>query len=165
MPDGLPVPRRYWSVAAIWLAMTMSVLDGAIANVALPTIAHELNATAAASIWIVNAYQLAITVTLLPLAALPRLRRSPPPPASRPWRPWSASHAWRSRRDPGPIRRRSTGRRPLAHHSAVALPVGLAQLAAQDLAGGVAGQDVDEVHRLGRLVAGDPLAGPGDHGL
>ncbi|MBS0331571.1 MAG: MFS transporter, partial [Proteobacteria bacterium] len=70
MPDGLPVPRRYWSVAAIWLAMTMSVLDGAIANVALPTIAHELHATAANSIWIVNAYQLAITVTLLPLAAL-----------------------------------------------------------------------------------------------
>jgi len=69
-PDGLPVPRRYWSVAAIWLAMTMSVLDGAIANVALPTIAHELNASAASSIWIVNAYQLAITVTLLPLAAL-----------------------------------------------------------------------------------------------
>src|SRR5579862_4139487 len=70
MPDGLPVPRRYWSVAAIWLAMTMSVLDGAIANVALPTIAGELHATAASSIWIVNAYQLAITVTLLPLAAL-----------------------------------------------------------------------------------------------
>src|SRR4051794_20259819 len=69
-PDGLPVPRRYWSVAAIWLAMTMSVLDGAIANVALPTIAHQLNAAAASSIWIVNAYQLAITVTLLPLAAL-----------------------------------------------------------------------------------------------
>lgn len=69
-PDGLPTPRRYWSVAAIWLAMTMSVLDGAIANVALPTIASELNASAASSIWIVNAYQLAITVTLLPLAAL-----------------------------------------------------------------------------------------------
>src|SRR5215831_12757093 len=69
-PDGLPVPRRYWSMAAIWLAMAMSVLDGAIANVALPTIARELNATPAASIWVVNAYQLAITVTLLPLAAL-----------------------------------------------------------------------------------------------
>ncbi|MFI4966033.1 MAG: MFS transporter [Caulobacterales bacterium] len=69
-PDGLPIPRRYWSVAAIWLAMTMSVLDGAIANVALPTIAGELHASAADSIWIVNAYQLAITVTLLPLAAL-----------------------------------------------------------------------------------------------
>src|SRR4051812_31937465 len=70
MPDGLPIPRRYWSVAAIWLAMTMSVLDGAIANVALPTIAHEVHASAASSIWVVNAYQLAITVTLLPLAAL-----------------------------------------------------------------------------------------------
>jgi DHA2 family multidrug resistance protein-like MFS transporter len=70
MPDGLPVPRRYWSVVAIWLAIAMSVLDGAIANVALPTIARELNASPAASIWIVNAYQLAITVTLLPLAAL-----------------------------------------------------------------------------------------------
>src|SRR3954468_15022702 len=70
VPDGVPTPRRYWAVAAIWLAMTMSVLDGAIANVALPTIAGELNATAASSIWIVNAYQLAITVTLLPLAAL-----------------------------------------------------------------------------------------------
>lgn len=69
-PDGLPTPRRYWSMAAIWLAMAMSVLDGAIANVALPTIARELNASAASSIWIVNAYQLAITVTLLPLAAL-----------------------------------------------------------------------------------------------
>jgi DHA2 family multidrug resistance protein-like MFS transporter len=69
-PDGLPVPRRYWSMAAIWLAMAMSVLDGAIANVALPTIARELQATPAASIWVVNAYQLAITVTLLPLAAL-----------------------------------------------------------------------------------------------
>jgi len=68
--DGLPTPRRYWSVAAIWLAMCMSVLDGAIANVALPTIAGELHASAASSIWIVNAYQLAITVTLLPLAAL-----------------------------------------------------------------------------------------------
>ncbi|MDB5442795.1 MAG: transporter, partial [Phenylobacterium sp.] len=69
-PDGLPTPRRYWSVAAIWLAMAMSVLDGAIANVALPTIARELHTLPAASIWIVNAYQLAIIVTLLPLAAL-----------------------------------------------------------------------------------------------
>lgn len=70
MDEGLPVPRRYWSVLAIWLAIAMAVLDGAIANVALPTIARELRASAAASIWIVNAYQLAITVCLLPLAAL-----------------------------------------------------------------------------------------------
>jgi DHA2 family multidrug resistance protein-like MFS transporter len=46
------------------------VLDGAIANVALPTIARDLEASPAASIWVVNAYQLAITVALLPLASL-----------------------------------------------------------------------------------------------
>ena len=68
--DGLPIPRRYWSVVSIWLALTMAVLDSAIANVALPVIAHQLGATPAASVWIVNAYQLTITVLLLPLAAL-----------------------------------------------------------------------------------------------
>lgn len=68
--DGLPTPRRYWSVIAIWLAISMAVLDSVIANVALPTIAEELNASAAVSIWVINAYQLAITALLLPLAAL-----------------------------------------------------------------------------------------------
>ena len=68
--DGLPVPRRYWSVVSIWLALTMAVLDGAIANVALPTIAHELGASPAMSVWVINAYQLTITILLLPLAAL-----------------------------------------------------------------------------------------------
>ena len=46
------------------------MLDGAIANVALPTIARELDASPAASIWVVNAYQLAVTISLLPLASL-----------------------------------------------------------------------------------------------
>src|SRR4051812_22443687 len=68
--DGLPKPKRYWAAAAIWLALSMAVLDGAIANVALPTIAADLGASAATSVWIVNAYQLTITVLLLPLAAL-----------------------------------------------------------------------------------------------
>jgi len=69
-PDGLPVPRRYWAILAIALAITLAVLDSAIANVALPTIARELHASPAASVWVVNAYQLAIVVSLLPLAAL-----------------------------------------------------------------------------------------------
>ncbi len=68
--DGLPIPRRYWSAAAIWLALAMAVLDGTIANVALPSIASELGASAATSVWVINAYQLTITVLLLPLAAL-----------------------------------------------------------------------------------------------
>ena len=68
--DGLPIPRRYWSAAGIWLALAMAVLDGAIANVALPVIARELGATPASAVWVINAYQLTITILLLPLAAL-----------------------------------------------------------------------------------------------
>ena len=68
--EGMPSPARYWSALAIWLALTMAVLDGAIANVALPTIARELSATPAYAVWVVNGYQLAIVVSLLPVAAL-----------------------------------------------------------------------------------------------
>jgi MFS transporter, DHA2 family, multidrug resistance protein len=69
-PDGLPLPRRYWAIVAIALAIAMSVLDSTIVNVALPTIARDFNASAAASVWVINAYQLAILVVLLPLASL-----------------------------------------------------------------------------------------------
>ena len=65
-----PRPQRYGAIFAIALGITVSVLDGAIANVALPTIARDLNASPASSIWVVNAYQLAITVSLLSLASL-----------------------------------------------------------------------------------------------
>lgn len=67
---GLPAPRRYVALATILLGLTLAVLDGTIANVALPSIARHFHTEAAASIWIVNGYQLAIVMTLLPLAAL-----------------------------------------------------------------------------------------------
>jgi DHA2 family multidrug resistance protein-like MFS transporter len=69
-PDGLPVPRRYWAIATIILATSMSVLDSTIANVALPTIAGDFQASKAASIWVINAYQIATLAALLPLASL-----------------------------------------------------------------------------------------------
>ena len=68
--DGLPPPQRRWAVLAVLLALIMAVLDSAIANIALPTIARDLHVTDAASIWVVNAYQLAVTMSLLPLASL-----------------------------------------------------------------------------------------------
>jgi DHA2 family multidrug resistance protein-like MFS transporter len=68
--DGLPFPQRYWAILTIVLGIVMAVLDGAIANVALPTIAQDLHATPSFSVWIVNGYQLAITISLLPLASL-----------------------------------------------------------------------------------------------
>lgn len=68
--DGLPTPQRYVAVAAALAAIVLAVLDGAIANVALPTIAHDLGVTPAASVWIVTGYQIAVVVALLPFAAL-----------------------------------------------------------------------------------------------
>ena len=70
LTDGLPLPERYGAMLTIAIGITMSVLDSAIANVALPTIAREMQASPAASIWVVNAYQLAITILMLPLASL-----------------------------------------------------------------------------------------------
>src|ERR1700721_2950981 len=68
--DGLPQPQRNWAILTIALGLVMAVVDGAIANVALPAIARDLDASPAFSIWIVNGYQLAITISLLPLASL-----------------------------------------------------------------------------------------------
>ncbi|WP_375273999.1 MFS transporter [Methylorubrum thiocyanatum] len=52
------------------LAISMAVLDGAIVNVALPVIARDLAVPASDAIFIVSAYQIAVTATLLPLATL-----------------------------------------------------------------------------------------------
>ena len=68
--DGLPLPQRYGAIITIALGIMMAVLDGAIANVALPTIARDLSASPAESIWIVNAYQIAIVISLLSLSFL-----------------------------------------------------------------------------------------------
>src|SRR5271170_3728538 len=68
--DGLPGPQRRRAMLTVGLAITMSVLDSSIANIALPTIAGDMAASPATAIWIVNAYQLVITITLLPLASL-----------------------------------------------------------------------------------------------
>ena len=69
-PEGLPTPRRSYATVAIMAAMVLVVLDGAIANVALPTIAVSLNVSPATSVWVVSGYQLALVMALLPCAAL-----------------------------------------------------------------------------------------------
>ena len=70
LSDGLPLPLRYGAIATIIIGISMAVLDGAIANVALPTIASDLQASPASSIWIVNAYQIAIVISLLSFSFL-----------------------------------------------------------------------------------------------
>ncbi|MCA1454460.1 MFS transporter [Bradyrhizobium sp. BRP22] len=68
--DGLPPERRRWAVAAIFTALAMASLDTAIANIALPAIATDLQVSPADVVWVVNVYQIALVATLLPLGAL-----------------------------------------------------------------------------------------------
>ena len=68
--DGLPTPRRHYATVAIMATMVLVVLDGAVANVALPTIATSLDVSPAASVWVVSGYQMALVMALLPCAAL-----------------------------------------------------------------------------------------------
>ena len=68
--DGIPMPRRIWAILAVAFGVSLSVIDSTIANVALPTISRALGISSADSIWVVNAYQLAIVVSLLSFSAL-----------------------------------------------------------------------------------------------
>ena len=68
--DGLPQPQRFWAIVTTAIAIFLTVVGASVANVALPTIAADLGVDPAAAVWIVNAYQVAILVSLLPLASL-----------------------------------------------------------------------------------------------
>lgn len=68
--DGLPSPRRYMAVGVLLMTLVLVVLDGAIANVALPSIAASFGADASSTVWVVSGYQLAVLVALLPCGAL-----------------------------------------------------------------------------------------------
>ena len=69
-PDGLPTPQRYWAMVSIILGIALTVLDSTILNLALPDITRHYGASPAASVWVVNAYQLATLSLLLPCAYL-----------------------------------------------------------------------------------------------
>ena len=62
--------RRGAAIASVLAAMVLAVLDAAIVNVALPTIARSLHVAPAQSVWIITAYQAALVMALLPCAAL-----------------------------------------------------------------------------------------------
>ena len=63
-------PHSYLAVIAVLAAIMMGVLDGTIMNVALPTLSKEFGVTPSDSIWVVNAYQLVLTMLLLGFAAI-----------------------------------------------------------------------------------------------
>jgi MFS transporter, DHA2 family, multidrug resistance protein len=70
-PDGV-VPRRRRLAAIVSLSMgtLLLMMDSSIANVGLPTIAHDLHAPAANAVVIVVVYNLVLAMTLMPFANL-----------------------------------------------------------------------------------------------
>ena len=63
-------PRRWWALAALGLAVLTLGFDITIMNVALPTIATELEVGTDALQWMVNAYVLVIAGLMLTCGAL-----------------------------------------------------------------------------------------------
>ena len=70
LTDGLPPGRRGWAMLTYLIGLSMSVLDGNIANTALPKIATQLHASPAVSIWVVNAFLLAVAICVVPLSSI-----------------------------------------------------------------------------------------------
>ncbi|MEV7990201.1 DHA2 family efflux MFS transporter permease subunit [Micromonospora sp. NPDC085948] len=63
-------PRHRWALAGLTVAVVAIGFDITILNVALPTIATDLNANTSALQWMVNAYVLLFAGLLLPFGAL-----------------------------------------------------------------------------------------------
>ena len=68
--DGLPLPRRYAAIAALCCGTALVIIDGGVANVALPTIARDLGVSSSSVVTIVTVYQLILVMMLLPFAGL-----------------------------------------------------------------------------------------------
>ncbi len=73
-PSDLPPSARNRVMLTLLAGVAVASLDSAIANIALPTIAKDFDATEAASVWVVNAFQLGTALCLLPAAALGEIR-------------------------------------------------------------------------------------------
>lgn len=63
-------PQFFAAVGGISFGTALVVLDGGIANVALPTIASDLRVNSSAAVLVVTVYQLLLVMTLLPLSAI-----------------------------------------------------------------------------------------------
>ena len=70
MQDGVPLPQRFYAIGAISFGTALIVIDGGVANVALPTIAHDLHVDPSSVVSIVTVYQLTLVMLMLPFAGL-----------------------------------------------------------------------------------------------
>ena len=71
LPTGIVSGRlRGWAMASVMITVAMVSLDSTIAYTALPAMSADLRASAASTVWVMNAYQLAVVAAVVPLAAL-----------------------------------------------------------------------------------------------
>lgn len=68
--DGLQMPIRIWAIVALATGTFLAVIVTGTSNIALPTISQEFDISPAESVWLINIYQLLVTILLLPLAAV-----------------------------------------------------------------------------------------------
>lgn len=71
--DGLPGPERRIAVLAVMMGTLMSVVDITMINIALPSIARDLDISASRVIWVVSLFQIVCAATLLLFASLSEL--------------------------------------------------------------------------------------------
>lgn len=69
-PPGPPVVRRNLVVAAMLAATFMATVDASIVNVALPTLARDLDASPSDTVWVTTAFLLAAACCIPATAAL-----------------------------------------------------------------------------------------------
>jgi EmrB/QacA subfamily drug resistance transporter len=65
-----PYDKRWWALGALCLSLVVIVMDNTILNVALPTLARDLHATASQLQWMVDSYVLVFAGLLLTMGAL-----------------------------------------------------------------------------------------------
>jgi len=68
--DGLPAPERRRAMFCVMLGLALTNLSSAVVNIALPDVSQSFEISDAATVWVVNAFQLAATVCLLPVATI-----------------------------------------------------------------------------------------------
>src|SRR4051794_11780415 len=68
--NGLVSDRRWWTLGVLCLSLLVIGLDNTILNVALPTLARDLDASASELQWIVDAYLLVFAGLLLTAGSL-----------------------------------------------------------------------------------------------
>src|SRR5215831_16865995 len=69
-PSSHDYERRWWTLGVLCISLVMIVMSNASLNVALPTLARDLNAGSSGLQWIVDAYSLVFAGLLLTAGSL-----------------------------------------------------------------------------------------------